>query len=296
MTTIPKIIHQIWIGPAKCPDRFLKTWSVDYIGANPDYQYILWDDDKINKLMSFNTNIKKIYTAEPTYYGKADIARYVILYYYGGIYIDADSVWVNDKSLTPLICQDDVDFVAGMEPNREWFACGVIGTTPFNPKTASILRYFESMSDNYEEIRRNTHPWKLTGALCLSRLSTTFPQNKFCVVECEDPTSNMNIFPHESLDNALNYMKNCKHNSILYDVRNQLVISHKCTNELDYDKCVKYIRQVYNSKTMGYPAYIFYPRDWFNITDPELHMKMILPNDSCMFHYGITTNGGALKY
>ena len=151
------------------------------------------------------------------------------------------------------------------------------------------------MSSNYEEIRRNSHPWILTGALCLSRLHRNLPQNKFCVVE-RDIHSNMNLHLYENLSDAHTYMKKSIHNAILYDVRNDLIIGHKCVDEISYDECVKYIKQIYNSKTIGYPAHFFYPRNWFNITDPELHTKMMLSTDSYMFHYGITTNGSALTY
>ena len=50
----------------------------------PDYTYCLWDDKKINDLLGYNTAIKKLYDMEWELYGKADIARYVILFYYGG--------------------------------------------------------------------------------------------------------------------------------------------------------------------------------------------------------------------
>ena len=39
---------------------------------------------------------------ETTYNGKSDILRYLILYIHGGIYIDADSVWINEKSFNEL--------------------------------------------------------------------------------------------------------------------------------------------------------------------------------------------------
>ena len=31
---IPKIIHQIWLGPNKRPDIWMNTWKIDYIKQN----------------------------------------------------------------------------------------------------------------------------------------------------------------------------------------------------------------------------------------------------------------------
>lgn len=117
MIMIPKIIHQIWIGPKKQPDIYMKTWYNDYVKMYPEYTYMLWNEDKINDLMSYNNEIKKLYNMETTMYGKADIARYVILYFYGGIYIDADSVWLNNRNLADLFDNSRGLFIA-LEPNK----------------------------------------------------------------------------------------------------------------------------------------------------------------------------------
>jgi mannosyltransferase OCH1-like enzyme len=36
--SIPKIIHQLWIGPKQPPIELMKTWKE----KNPDYEYIHW--------------------------------------------------------------------------------------------------------------------------------------------------------------------------------------------------------------------------------------------------------------
>lgn len=83
---IPKIIHQIWIGPHPKPTNMLNTWK----DKHPDFEYILWDEEEIKK-----RNIKFICQHRidemEEWCGKADIMRMEILYNYGGIYIDADS-------------------------------------------------------------------------------------------------------------------------------------------------------------------------------------------------------------
>ncbi len=170
---IPKIIHQIWIGPNKRPDIYLDTWKNDYINKYKEWNYILWDDKKIDDLFStskssFNIRkLKKIYDNEKTYYGKADIARLVILYYYGGIYIDADSVWINNKNLDHLIdISKKTGLFAGYEPNKNYIANGVIGSTKRNTNILFLINKLLKM--DYDLIRSKKQPWEVTGPLLLN--------------------------------------------------------------------------------------------------------------------------------
>jgi len=87
-----------------------------------------------------------IYDIETTYNGKSDILRYLILYIHGGIYIDADCVWINEKSFDSLLEEvNESDVFAGKNPdNLESFTqkdikfndsiCGaVMGSSKNNP-------------------------------------------------------------------------------------------------------------------------------------------------------------------
>jgi hypothetical protein len=116
---IPKIIHQIWIGPNKCPDKWIDTFRIDYIKKNPEYQYILWNEDNIDPLFSDFPLYRIIYDLEYTYNGKSDILRYLILYIYGGIYLDSDSVWINEKSFDTLLEQvNESNVFVGKNPEN----------------------------------------------------------------------------------------------------------------------------------------------------------------------------------
>ena len=83
---IPKIIHQIWLGPRKLPKKY-KIWMQTWKIFNPEWEYILWDDDKINKL---NLKNKLAYNSTKNPGFKSDVARYEILNKFGGIYLDTD--------------------------------------------------------------------------------------------------------------------------------------------------------------------------------------------------------------
>lgn len=81
---IPRVIHQIWIGPKKRPWHWMRTWP----SLNPGFRYELWDDDRCASVKWQNDDlIRQI----PEWAGKADLLRYEILLNHGGIFIDADA-------------------------------------------------------------------------------------------------------------------------------------------------------------------------------------------------------------
>jgi len=130
--SITKIIHQIWIGPKPLPDKW--TNNIKLMAEKADFEYKLWRDDDIFEL---KLTMQNIYDACPEWYGKADVARYEILKRFGGIYIDADSVCVNDEVFLRLIkVVSAASAFIGFEPaskvasKHELIANGVFGTAP----------------------------------------------------------------------------------------------------------------------------------------------------------------------
>ena len=99
---IPTIIHQIWWqGYNNLPPNFKKNRDI-LIKNHDDFEYKLWDEDSINQLILNNfINISnKINSLNLSIIQKIDIAKYLILYKYGGIYIDFDMIFV--KNIKPL--------------------------------------------------------------------------------------------------------------------------------------------------------------------------------------------------
>jgi mannosyltransferase OCH1-like enzyme len=82
---IPRTIHQIWLGSnvPKKYDQWRKSWKL----LNPGFEYILWDENKILKTGLIN---EKQFIKSKSFGVKSDIARYEILYKFGGIYVDTD--------------------------------------------------------------------------------------------------------------------------------------------------------------------------------------------------------------
>jgi mannosyltransferase OCH1-like enzyme len=129
---LPKIIHFIWIG-AKIPQKYVDTIA-NCKCINTNYRVICWVDDNsisletINFLRNSGLEIKNIYNYINTQINdnsnlekyilsllgrfdnfgyKADIIRLYVVYKFGGIYSDIDSIW-----LKPLDHNFEYDFVS----------------------------------------------------------------------------------------------------------------------------------------------------------------------------------------
>ena len=46
---IPKVIHQIWIGPREPPTKWINRWKDDYTRMYPDFTHVIWNQEKIDK-------------------------------------------------------------------------------------------------------------------------------------------------------------------------------------------------------------------------------------------------------
>ncbi len=82
---IPKIIHQIWLG-SPFPEKY-KELQATWKKHHPDWEYILWTDEDVDKFCLEN---KEIYDNTLNLGARSDIARYEILYRMGGLYVDTD--------------------------------------------------------------------------------------------------------------------------------------------------------------------------------------------------------------
>jgi len=123
-STIPRKIHQIWLG-STLPDRYKKltdTWKQ----LHPDWEYKLWTDADVPNIDIEKINIFKACNNNGM---KSDILRYEILRQHGGIYVDTDFECI--KSFDDLMY---LEFFTGISYDSN--AClynGLIATTPHHP-------------------------------------------------------------------------------------------------------------------------------------------------------------------
>ena len=154
---IPKTIHQIWLGspfPERCK-RLQQTW----LDQHPDWEYILWDDAKIN---AFGLVNKSKYDRAVNFGEKSDIARYEILYRYGGLYVDTDFEALKPFDILHYCC----DFYTGVgyDANLCIFN-GLIGSVAGHPILRACvyeMNYPSHLNNDSDSIMNRSGPYFFT--------------------------------------------------------------------------------------------------------------------------------------
>jgi len=134
--TIPKRLHQIWLGPRPAPREWMNTWR----DQNPGFDYGEWNDSDVSALGLLNRTVYERYMSERIFDGAADVARVEILYRFGGIYVDADSVAVRPIDDELL----EAGFFAVREPESGMVEHGWSATRAWAPSPAT--RYWNAIS------------------------------------------------------------------------------------------------------------------------------------------------------
>lgn len=192
---IPKIIHYCWFGRNPLPksaQRCIASWRKFL----PDYVIKEWNEDNFDVNMLPYT--KDAYEAKK-YAFVSDVARFWVLYNYGGLYFDTDVEVV--KPMDAIVSKGA--FMGWELPNsggKPSVAPGLcLGTEKGNPLYKEILDKFESLSFWKSEGNRNTysmvpmvtdllikHGLKRDGTLQKVEGMIIYPSEYFCPM---DPTT-----------------------------------------------------------------------------------------------------------
>jgi mannosyltransferase OCH1-like enzyme len=124
---IPKIIHGTWRNLSDMPQAWLENIETTKIN-NPDWKYRFYsNDDCMDFIKDFYGNgMLKIYRKIDPFYGaaRADLFRYLVLYKYGGVYLDIKSRI--DRSLE---LQEDDQFLLSFWNQNKYPGAGFPGAT-----------------------------------------------------------------------------------------------------------------------------------------------------------------------
>jgi len=135
---IPKIIHQIWVGPNEIPPQCL-TYINTVKTLHPKYEHILWTNDNLPPLPDKVQIQMEKYGKNKKWAFQCDVLRYYLLNEFGGIYLDVD--FEVKKNLTPLMTKP---FNITLPPYRKnhvfWVCNGAFGTEPNNPILIKIIQ------------------------------------------------------------------------------------------------------------------------------------------------------------
>lgn len=134
---IPKIIHQIWIGPKPVPERvkwMMATWKE----LNPTWEYKLWTNED---LKDFHLETQAAFDALDNWGAKSDLWRCEILDRFGGVYVDIDF-----ECLKPL---DELhhryDFYCGIL-DEMYIANGLMASRPNHPIMKACIEKWKEIS------------------------------------------------------------------------------------------------------------------------------------------------------
>lgn len=163
---IEKIIHFIWIGNNKIPDPYIE-YIESWIKNHNDYKFCFWNDENIPILIN-----QKYYDDAKTYAMKADILRYELLYFFGGIYVDTDFLCI--KSIDKLIVK--YDGFSGYESDK-YIAIGLMGFKKYDNMLFNIIKNIPyNIIINYDN---NKSIPELTGPIYFTKMWNTYCNEKY---------------------------------------------------------------------------------------------------------------------
>jgi inositol phosphorylceramide mannosyltransferase catalytic subunit len=126
---IPRVFHQIWVGPDPFPDE-LTAYRQTWIDHHPHWEHRLWTEDNLPD----DFVRREAYELLRRPAERADVIRLELLYRHGGVYVDAD--FESLRPLDPLL--EDVDLFLGYrKPKRPNNA--IIGSVPGHPVLAEAI-------------------------------------------------------------------------------------------------------------------------------------------------------------
>ncbi len=183
MKSIPHIIHQIWSGIDGELPYFFKMLGNTWRYHHPNWEYRLWDNDKINKfIFDFYPEYSEKYNNFKYNIQRWDAIRYLILYKFGGLYVDFDYECI--KPIDQLI--KNIECCFSCEPEQHCIYFGkntlfnnaLIGCNPENDFIKKIISEVFNPVDPHKHQDRNMEVLVSTGPLMLTNLYEKYELKK----------------------------------------------------------------------------------------------------------------------
>lgn len=161
---IPHIIHQTWKN-TKIPER----WK-DSVQACKDlhktYKYMFWTDKTMKDFVKKEyPEFYKTYVEYPNEIQRCDAFRYLVLYKYGGIYIDMDLMC--KISIAPLL---KYKLVFVKSANFDTLTNSFIISTPKNPFIKYCIDNLEKYKDSHSFFGKHLHIMNSTGPFFINKM------------------------------------------------------------------------------------------------------------------------------
>ena len=169
---IPKIIHQTWKNKT-IPEAWKE--AVESVKEkHKNYKYILWTDESMKQFVKKEfPDFYKTYNAYEHHIQRCDAFRFLVLYVYGGIYIDMDIM--SKKSLNPLL-KYDIVFVK--QPYDNSFTNAFIACIPSHPFIQYCINKLPEYKDSYSFFGKHVHVMNSTGPYFLKKMVEHYKAEK----------------------------------------------------------------------------------------------------------------------
>ena len=248
---IPKILHQIWwqglddlIAKSKIvygsdmynePDwrrtNFLK-WSKTWKHHHPSWHYRLWDEAKIVQMIKKHfPDFLETFTSLDAVIKKIDFSRYLIMFLYGGVYVDMD--FEAFRPIDPLIFSTQgLDIEEGFINDYEGpsvllseegavktINCAVLASTPRHPFFWLTIHEVIRREDEYKDKPLMLDVLHSTGPVMLTNVASLY--------ESLYPRSNVRVLRYDS--NEVKLLHPLTADDLEVDTREEY--SYQCTRD-----------------------------------------------------------------
>ena len=131
---IPKIIHQVWIGPKPIPEyclSYMQTWKDNH----PGYEFKFWNNNNLPELPSKVKEQFDRYGEKEKWAFQCDVLRLYLINKFGGVYVDVD--YESYRNIDDLLVKKM--FFVIRYPESHWIPNSVFGSEPNNPIFTYII-------------------------------------------------------------------------------------------------------------------------------------------------------------
>ncbi|MCF1459553.1 MAG: hypothetical protein LPH21_18970 [Shewanella sp.] len=158
----PAIIHYLWLGKLISDDQINYMYK-NVLSKAPTFEVYLWTDrplalsvhlenscrirvrdirEVINKFDSIHASVilREIYGCYKNYAAASDVLRLALLYHYGGLYLDVDSVLVRNIGVSDIQCAEGIRVYGWFPSSHQMAICnGAIAARKEHPTLKMML-------------------------------------------------------------------------------------------------------------------------------------------------------------
>lgn len=204
---IPKIIHQVYENLSGPPESWRKI-SESWRKKNPDWEYIFWTKPEMEDLVKEFPDFEKTYFKFPFNVQRWDAIRYLILFKYGGLYVDMDYECL--KNIDQLF--DSSKCVLGLEPqehakkiNAEYLPGNAfMASEPKHPFWLAVIDFMKNIElNNYREENKVRYILETTGPFMINNVYEAYNEKGDITLISDKfvaPLSQFELFEHNFLN------------------------------------------------------------------------------------------------